>query len=255
MSVTHLDQEIEVASAAARIMGSKALSYYGKQELEVSFKGNPSNPVSVADREAQTAGLDLIRGSFPEDGFIGEEDLDAVSSSGRYWILDPIDGTIAFLHRQHQGWGCMVSLVGVDKETLVSAVFMPATDDIYLASPGLTTGNGKRITLGKEKSLAAAHISTSINPDRQLMYPNFAPALFSTADLVHNGVGSAASAARILEGTLDANIVHAQNVWDYTPIQHLIAEAGGCSLEHGNARITASSEALAAELKHLVEVS
>jgi myo-inositol-1(or 4)-monophosphatase len=55
------------------------------------------DPVTAADREAETAIRRLIEDAFPDDGILGEEHGEKASSNGRRWVLDPVDGTRAFI--------------------------------------------------------------------------------------------------------------------------------------------------------------
>ncbi len=55
------------------------------------------SPVTVADRGAEAAMRAILTTERPDDGVLGEEEGATAGSSGRYWVLDPIDGTTSFL--------------------------------------------------------------------------------------------------------------------------------------------------------------
>ena len=81
-------------SDLARLMGDVALGHY-RSTLHVDTKADGS-PVTIADRAAEEAGRRWLRQRFPNDDVLGEELGAQSGSSGRRWILDPIDGTINF---------------------------------------------------------------------------------------------------------------------------------------------------------------
>src|SRR5271169_5505747 len=76
---------------------------YFRQVVEVIDKGSARrfDPVTEADRRAEEAMRTLIKSAFPDDGILGEEMGDEPGTSGRTWILDPIDGTRAFITGRH----------------------------------------------------------------------------------------------------------------------------------------------------------
>lgn len=88
------DAELEAAKRAADAAGAIHLSRRGAGE--VSIKADAS-PVTEVDRRCE----ELIRGellnAFPADGFLGEESGSAAGSSGRTWIVDPLDGTRPYI--------------------------------------------------------------------------------------------------------------------------------------------------------------
>lgn len=92
------------------------------------------DPVTAADREAELAIRDLIGQRFPEHGIIGEE-WDAKESVGRFsWIIDPIDGTRAFI-AGIPVWGTLVGLM-VDGHSVAGLMAQPFTGEIYMSLPG-----------------------------------------------------------------------------------------------------------------------
>ncbi len=84
---------------------------YFRRRIAVSDKGVPGfyDPVSEADQKAEDAIRAAIRREFPQDGIIGEEFGTAEGKSGFDWVIDPIDGTRAFLAGQPL-WGTLIAL-------------------------------------------------------------------------------------------------------------------------------------------------
>lgn len=72
-------------------------------------KGSIFDPVTAADREAERAIRAIIERERPADGILGEEFGERPGTSGRRWVLDPVDGTRAFINGRHE-WGSLIAL-------------------------------------------------------------------------------------------------------------------------------------------------
>ena len=97
-----LDERVAPAAELARITGTVALRHY-RTNLTVETKADGS-PVTVADRAAETAARAWVQSRFPQDGVLGEELGEERPGAARRWIIDPIDGTKAFV-RGTPLWG------------------------------------------------------------------------------------------------------------------------------------------------------
>ena len=92
------------------------------------------DPVTEADREAERAIRELIAARFPDHGLIGEE-WDAKETGSRFaWIIDPIDGTRAFITGVPV-WGTLVGLT-VEGRAVAGLMAQPFTGEIFLSLPG-----------------------------------------------------------------------------------------------------------------------
>ncbi|MEO5806348.1 histidinol-phosphatase [Devosia sp.] len=92
------------------------------------------DPVTEADRQAEVVIRELIASRFPDHGIIGEE-WDAKATTGRFqWIVDPIDGTRAFITGVPV-WGTLIGLM-VDGRAVAGLMAQPFTGETYLALPG-----------------------------------------------------------------------------------------------------------------------
>src|SRR5688572_22896382 len=102
--------------------GAIALAHYQTQ-LTVATKADAS-PVTAADLAAERAMRELIHTRFPADGILGEEFGAHNENANRRWIIDPIDGTRAFM-RGVPLFGCLVALE-VGGVATVGVIHMPA---------------------------------------------------------------------------------------------------------------------------------
>ena len=94
----------------ATVSGEAILPFF-RTSLGIENKGGPGtfDPVTAADRAAETAMRTLIRESFPEHGIIGEEFGNERVDAEYCWVLDPIDGTKSFIAGM-PAWGTLIAL-------------------------------------------------------------------------------------------------------------------------------------------------
>src|SRR5215216_7276873 len=125
-----LQDLLDFAVMLARGAGDITLKYFRKQP-ETSTKSDGSY-VTIADREAEAYLRKQISKRFPDDGILGEEDGEVEGRSGRRWILDPIDGTFAFVHGV-PFYGVLIALE-IDREMSVGVINIPALREIVSAA-------------------------------------------------------------------------------------------------------------------------
>src|SRR5258707_11799399 len=94
----------------ATVSGDAILPFF-RTSLGVENKGGAGNfdPVTAADRAAETAMRTLIRQNFPDHGIIGEEFGSERTDAEYVWVLDPIDGTKSFITGM-PAWGTLIAL-------------------------------------------------------------------------------------------------------------------------------------------------
>src|SRR6266478_6356924 len=94
----------------ATVSGEAILPFF-RTSLGVENKGGPGtfDPVTAADRAAETAMRTLIRKSFPDHGIVGEEFGNERTEAEYCWVLDPIDGTKSFIAGM-PAWGTLIAL-------------------------------------------------------------------------------------------------------------------------------------------------
>ena len=91
-----LDHLRDYAEKMAVEAGHITLKYFRKN-IAVEFKDDKS-PVTIADKETERYIRDTIKSDFPDHDIIGEEYGEDLNDSPFCWIIDPIDGTKAFIH-------------------------------------------------------------------------------------------------------------------------------------------------------------
>lgn len=142
----------------ARLTGQTALRHF-RGAIAVERKGDGS-PVTIADRDAERAAREWIAGHFPGDGVLGEEFGETPGTTGRCWLLDPIDGTRTFV-RSVPLWGSLIAVVEGDT-VLAGAACYPALGEEIAAAPGRGCWhNGARCLVSKVDTLAEAAVLTT----------------------------------------------------------------------------------------------
>ncbi|MDX1739156.1 MAG: inositol monophosphatase family protein, partial [Alphaproteobacteria bacterium] len=151
---------VSLAHKLADTSGPIARSYF-RQPLEVIAKSDES-PVTIADRTAELEMRKIIEAEMPAHGIYGEEH-GQVRLDGEYvWVLDPIDGTAAFI----TGMPVFGTLIAVAKEekSIFGVIDQPITRERWVGGIGMPTQlNGTTVkTSGKtDLSQASLYITTS----------------------------------------------------------------------------------------------
>ena len=155
--MTDLDDLMDFAARTARAAGDVTLRHFGS--AAVRFKGDGSE-VTAADVEAEAHIRAAVAEAFPEDGVLGEEDVETPSRSGRRWIIDPIDGTRSF--------ACGVPLYSVlltlehGGRPVLGCAHLPGVGQTLVAATGAGAWlNGARVRVSDCDDLAAARVVTS----------------------------------------------------------------------------------------------
>jgi histidinol-phosphatase len=219
-----LDARVAPVAELARLTGDIALRRY-RSRLVVETKADGS-PVTDADRAAEEAARGWVRRFFPEDGVLGEELGEERPNARRRWVIDPIDGTKAFV-RGVPLWGSLVALC--EGETvLAGAAYFPAVDELLAAAPGAGCWhNGSRCAVSMVASLPEATVLTTDprfreHPARRAGWERLAGAA-SVARTWGDCFGYLLVATGRAELMCDAIL----SPWDAPAFQPIIREAGG----------------------------
>jgi 3'(2'), 5'-bisphosphate nucleotidase len=126
-------EELEAAKTLAVQAGAILLEHY--VQPTVHWKGR-GNPVTEADRLASAFLAKELKGMFPEDGLLSEEEVDQPDRLGksRVWIVDPLDGTVEFIEHLDE----FVVMIGlsIDRMASLGIVYQPTTGKLYFAEAG-----------------------------------------------------------------------------------------------------------------------
>jgi len=195
--------------------------------LDAETKTHLSDIVTAADRAAEAQVVATLRRERPDDSILGEEGADYQGTSGRTWVIDPVDGTYNF-HRGLDWWCSAVALV--DGERLVlSAVHHPSTGETYVGGPEVpSTRNGDQLPALIDRPLRESCATTYLHPpfyDGEIGAA-FARAVQGVATLRMMGSGTM-DAMAIAQGRCDVLFQHSVPDWDRLPGAAIIRGVGG----------------------------
>jgi myo-inositol-1(or 4)-monophosphatase len=126
----------------AKASGETILPFF-RTSLSIGDKSRPGgafDPVTAADRAAETAMRALIRRNFPEHGIIGEEFAEERPDAEYVWVLDPIDGTKSFISGM-PAWGTLIGLLRFG-EPIFGTMDQPFTRERFSGDGGAARYHG-----------------------------------------------------------------------------------------------------------------
>lgn len=239
----------QLADAAAA-----AIAPYFRAELAVDDKGGRLfDPVTAADKAAERAMRELILARYPEHGILGEEEDAVAGSSPLTWVLDPIDGTRAFITGLPL-WGTLIALNDGERPVL-GVMNQPFTGERYTGSPAGAWRNGTPLRTRACKSLSSARLMCT-TPD---MFDSAArraafEAVAADAQLLRFG-GDCYAYCMLASGFVDAIVEASLQPYDVQALMPIVEGAGGVmtawdgsSAQHGGAIVACGDPALHAQL-------
>jgi histidinol phosphatase-like enzyme (inositol monophosphatase family) len=237
-----LKELLEFSVVLARGAGDITLNYFRKQP-ETSTKSDGSY-VTIADREAEAYLRGQINERFPDDGIVGEEEGETEGRSGRRWILDPIDGTFAFVHGV-PFYGVLIALE-IDGEMSVGVINMPALGEIVSAAQGCGCFlNGEPTRVSTTAKLEEALLLCT--DFRAAAYHGFGRAvdfLQRTAKTSRTW-GDCYGYVLVATGRADVMLDPVMNLWDCAPLLPIMEEAGGTFTDWRGVRTVDGGNAIA----------
>ncbi len=227
------EEALQFASELADAAAGAILPHFRNLE-SIERKGSGAfDPVTEADKSAERAMRALIEVRRPSDGIIGEEYPDTQSETGWHWLLDPIDGTRAFVAGLPV-WTTLISLINPEGDPVIGIIDQPVLGERYLGWPGgaaLESGN-KRMPL-KVSDCTHLHAATIATTDPFLFGPAEQEAwtqLRSAARMTRYGLDAYAY-ARLAAGTIDLVAEAGLQPWDTGAIIPVMRGAGGLATD------------------------
>jgi histidinol phosphatase-like enzyme (inositol monophosphatase family) len=222
------DRELEFAIAAVQAAGRLTLEYFGGP-LTVERKPDAS-PVTIADRRAEELIRARIVEAFPEDGQLGEEFGHREGTSGRRWIIDPIDGTQSFI----RGVPLYGVLLGLEAQggCIVGAMALPPLGQTFWAAKGEGAYcNGTSVQVSGVRALEEATLlTTDVKPEA------FGERYAGVERLLHRvgrqrGWGDCYGYGLVAAGQAEIMLDPILNPWDSAALLPILEEAGGVFLD------------------------
>ena len=201
------------------------LAWFGER-LPVELKAD-ATPVTEVDRRAERAVRDAISERFPDDGVLGEEAGETVGSSGRRWILDPVDGTKLYA----EGIPLWTTLIGleVDGSIVLGVADAPALGERYHACRGEGAWRGSK-PLGVSDVDALGDSFVAHSALEEWIAGGRDGSLHAVASRARRTRGLSDAWAHLLvaQGSVEVLLEHEPcQPWDWAATQVIVEEAGG----------------------------
>lgn len=237
----------------------------GKQ---VETKSEFTDLVTQYDRQVEQLLIGKLREEYPNHKFIGEESvapgIKSELTNDPTWIIDPIDGTMNFVH----GFPVVAVSVAlaVQKEIVVGIVYNPALDKMYTAVKGHGSFcNGTRLNVSGQNEISKALIISEVGSSRdpghmQFVFRNMHNLMQKAQGLRCLG-STAVNMCFVASGEADAFYEFGMHVWDMAAAALIVTEAGGVVMDTQGGPLNlmhrrvlcASSHALANTISQILE--
>ncbi len=216
-----MENLLELAKKAAFLAGKVIMEVYATP-FEIYTKDDDS-PVTQADLKASQ----IIKETLAPSGlpFVSEEDLPADRSQyHRYWLVDPLDGTVEFVNRNGE-FTVNIALID-DKQPILGVIYAPVMDQLWYAvgthcvcpSVTLRTHAVRPYTVLVSRSHRTQEVDDYINKVLLPIHP----------DLIIDTQGSSLKFARLAEGSADVYVCYSKTKeWDTAAADAILRAAGG----------------------------
>ena len=220
----NLADDAKLLRSVTEEAGRIALSYFARDVQ--TWDKSPNNPVSEADLAVDEFLRTTLMQNRTGYGWLSEETEDHPERlrCGRLWVVDPIDGTRAFL-ASGDDWGISVALVQ-DQKPILAAFYAPLKEAFYFAELGRgATKNGRNIRVTEQ---------TDIENARMMGHPpsfkanELWPVPWPDTMYTEQANSIALRICQIADGQFDACVtLRPKNDWDVAAADLILSEAGG----------------------------
>ena len=235
-----LDALLQTAVDAALQAGRVTLRHF-RTGVAADRKAD-GTPVTVADREGERTLRRIIGRRYPRHGILGEEEGETLPGAPFRWILDPLDGTKAFVH----GSPLYGVLIGLEREgvPVLGVVHMPALDETVAAASGLgCTWNGRPARVSGVARLRDGLVLTT-----DMRFPGSRGSAITravSASAMARTWGDCYGYVMVATGRAEAMIDPLMNVWDCAALLPILEEAGGTFTDWKGRRTIHGGDAVA----------
>ncbi|MFH1003147.1 MAG: inositol monophosphatase family protein [Chloroflexota bacterium] len=224
------EEFLTVGREAARQAGAWLMESLDRA-TGIRYKGSGyRNPYSHADERAEAIITGVISGAFPGHGFITEERGQRGLPADYTWVIDPLDGTVNFLHG-YRHFGVSIALLHRDS-VAVGLVYAPVSGEMFTAvRDGGAYLNGEKILVSRTDRLDQSLLAVGFPYDRQSAAfersVRYFLCLLRDSQAMRRHGSTALALADVACGRFDGFGVAGNELWDYAAGTLLVTEAGG----------------------------
>lgn len=228
MTKLQLDSYLQIAQEAVQAAGKVVRPYFRQPLLHADVKSDES-PVTQADRESEQVIRSILQKETPDFGIIGEEYGVNNTSSKFQWVVDPIDGTRAFITGRPM-FGILIALLYEGKPVL-GIIDQPITNERWIGVQGkpsqFISQLGGKIGTRSCSELRFAEVSCTA-PEILESSPNHHwKRVYHNVKRVSWG-GDCYAYGLLALGQLDLIMECGNKIWDWAALVPIIEGAGGC---------------------------
>ncbi|WP_062035643.1 inositol monophosphatase family protein [Corynebacterium simulans] len=228
--VAHVD-DTDAHLAQALVYNAGRLAWRMREQgIDVDQKTSISDVVTDADRATERFVAGVLEVVRPEDGILGEEGATRPSTSGRNWVIDPVDGTYNFASGSDY-WCSALALTDAEG-VIMGAVHRPAMGYTWFGGRDFPASrDGKDVAKLQDKPANKTSMATYLHPT-SIQDPEIRAAWqrvsehFATVRML--GAGSV-DLSSVADGTWGAWMQHSVADWDWFPGKALVEAAGGAA--------------------------
>ncbi|KAF0137654.1 MAG: myo-inositol-1(or 4)-monophosphatase [Rhodospirillaceae bacterium] len=230
MNMAYLSPTLNVMLSAAKKTGRVLIRDFGEvEQLQVSLKGT-NDFVSAADTKAEQTLYRELKKARPDFGFLLEEGgAEEGHDKSSRWIIDPLDGTINFLHGIPH-FSISIALER-DSEIVAGAIYHPVADELYYAEKGGGTYlNDRRLRVSARRRVEESVLATGIpflgRPGHGRFLTELQTVMAHSAGVRRMG-SAALDLAYVAAGRYDGYWERNLSPWDVAAGTLIVREAGG----------------------------
>jgi len=249
-----LARYVEFAIAAATGAGPAILRHFRLDAAVENKSATGFDPVTAADRDAEKSIRASIAATFPDHGVIGEEFGAAAGSSPLHWLIDPIDGTRAFITGQLH-WGTLLALNDGERP-IVGVMHQPFVDETFVGSAlGAEWRHGERKLPLRTRRCTRLEDAVLCTTDPAMFQTHPQRAAFERVAeqcrLVRYG-GDCYTPCLVAAGQIDLVIECGLKDFDIQPLIPIVENAGGVVTDWRGARSDSGGDVVVAGDPHLL---
>jgi myo-inositol-1(or 4)-monophosphatase len=264
---------IEVALGAGLVLSKRP------NELIFETKSSDTDVVTHMDQLAEELIVAAISSGRPDDGLLGEEGAAKPSTSGRQWVIDPIDGTINYLYKLPH-WCVSIGLVEEEsRQGIVGVVYAPSLETLFVGAAGkgsyrITFSQSSDLNIHDENTIKTVdHLSVSTEhrlshslvgtgfgytSARRANQANVLTTILPNVRDIRRLGSCALDLCLVAAGDLDAYFERGVKPWDHSAGSLIVQEAGGIvsglrGQQANESMILASNSLVAQEFVSILE--
>lgn len=225
----NLNNYLDIAREAALKAGVILKEHFGKLCASMINEKAKNDYVTDVDRRSEDLIKSHINSHFKDHGIMAEESLAERNSSDFLWIIDPLDGTLNYIHGL-PNFAVSIALA-IEGNLAIGLIYEPLREGIYSAIRGHGSfKNNKRIHVSQAETLGTALIATGFPfriKDLIDSYLKVFKDFFMQATGIRRGGSACLDLAYTAEGIFGGFFECALSPWDMAAGALLVEEAGG----------------------------